>query len=85
MPDIDDIPPAALLPMSPTEGAAFRSAAYRATRLYPGPIGELVSRELLAADEFGWALGCDSLMLRVRNTVMQQYREQLSDRPAPKA
>lgn len=34
------------------EKLRIRSAAFRATRLYPGPVGELLQRELLCWEEF---------------------------------
>ena len=39
------------------EKLRMRSAAFRATRLYPGPVGELVQRELLSWENFGYRLG----------------------------
>lgn len=39
------------------ERAKIRNAAYRATQVYPGPVGQLVSRELLIWEEMGWRLG----------------------------
>jgi hypothetical protein len=44
-------------PMDHHEKMRVRAAAFRATRLYPGPVGELVSRELLTWEEFGYRLG----------------------------
>lgn len=35
----------------------MRAAAFRATRLYPGPVGEVLSRELLTFEDFGYRLG----------------------------
>lgn len=45
---------------APQRSAAVRRfylAAYRALRTYPGPAGELIHRELLAAAEFGHRIG----------------------------
>lgn len=67
-----DVPPGY---MSVAEKATFRTAAYLATRLYPGPIGQLISGELLAVDEFGWLRNANSLPFRVRDQVMQQWRD----------
>lgn len=36
------------------EKSAIRTAAFHAKRRYPGPVGELVARELLAVEEFGF-------------------------------
>ncbi len=38
------------------ERMRISAAAFRATRLYPGPVGELVSRELATWTEFGFRL-----------------------------
>lgn len=43
----------------------MRADADRATQLYPGPVGELVARELLSWAEFGYVLGPDALLRRV--------------------
>ena len=45
------------VPMDHHEKARLRAAAFRVTRLYPGPVGELLSRELLTWEEFGYRLG----------------------------
>lgn len=65
-------PPPMLLP----EKLAFRTAAVRATKLYPGPLGELAARELLAVEEFGWRLanGDDSsLIARLRDQIDRDW------------
>jgi len=49
--------------------ARVRAAALRAHNVIPGPIGELVQRELLAMDEFGWIPGARSLMARLLEAV----------------
>lgn len=53
------------------EKMRLRAAAFRATRLYPGPVGELLSRELLTWEEFGMRLGGGSLILAVVDTVLK--------------
>lgn len=45
------------VPINHREKTRLRAAAFRATRLYPGPIGELLSRELLSWEEFGYRFG----------------------------
>jgi hypothetical protein len=47
------------------EKMRLRAAALRAARLYPGPVGELVSRELITWDEFGYRLGGGQLVTRL--------------------
>lgn len=52
------------------ERMRLRAAAFRATRLYPGPVGELLSHELLAWEEFGYRLGGSQLMMRLVDHVL---------------
>lgn len=44
------------------EQTAMRSAALRARRMYPGGIGELLYRELLAYADFGHRFARDALL-----------------------
>jgi hypothetical protein len=71
-PRIVNRPPPAL---EHTQKMNIRAAAFRATRLYPGPVGQLISRELLAAEEFGY-LGDSSGLTR-------QLVEHVMDAPMP--
>jgi hypothetical protein len=48
------------VPMDHHEKMRIRAAAFRVTRLYPGPAGEMLSRELLTWEEFGYRLGANS-------------------------
>ena len=59
-----------LVPMDFHEKMRLRAAAHRATRLYPGPVGELVSRELLTWEEFGYRLGGGQLIMRLVDHVL---------------
>jgi hypothetical protein len=43
----------------------LRTAAFRATRVYPGPVGELLCRELLDWEEFGYRFGGGALITRL--------------------
>ena len=52
------------------ERMRLRAAALRATRVYPGPIGELLSRELLLWEEFGYRLGTAGLIHGVVDAIM---------------
>lgn len=49
--------------MDSHEKMQLRAAAFRATQLHPGPVGELLSHELLAWEEFGYVLGHGSRSL----------------------
>ncbi|MBC3189667.1 hypothetical protein H7X46_01125 [Pseudonocardia sp. C8] len=53
------------------EKMRMRAAAFRATRLYPGPVGELVSRELLTWEEFGYRLGGNRLVMELVDHVLK--------------
>jgi len=52
------------------EKMRLRAAAFRVTRLYPGPAGELLSRELLTWEEFGYRLGGGQLIMRLVDHVL---------------
>ncbi len=47
----------------------IRTAAYRALKVYPGPIGDLISRELLAHEELGY-MAPNGLSARLINAVL---------------
>jgi hypothetical protein len=47
------------------EYVRIREAALHARRAYPGPLGELVQRELTAYAEFGHRFAADALMPRL--------------------
>jgi hypothetical protein len=49
-----------------------RVAALRATRLYPGPVGELLCRELLDWEEFGYRFGGAGLVTRLVDHLSAQ-------------
>jgi hypothetical protein len=53
------------VPMDHHEKMRLRAAAFRVTRLYPGPVGEVLSRELLTWEEFGYRLGGAALVMRL--------------------
>lgn len=63
-----------LVPMDHHEKTRLRTAVAGVTRLYPGQVGELVSRELLSWEdweEFGLRLGGSRLVLRLVEDVLQ--------------
>lgn len=59
-----------LNPLDHHERMRLRAAAFRATRVYPGPVGELLSRELLSWEEFGYRLGSSGLVMGIVDAVM---------------
>lgn len=52
------------------ERSRYRAAAGHARRIYPGPIGELVYRELTAYAEFGYRFGDNGLIPRLVAAVL---------------
>lgn len=52
------------------ESARYRAAARHARQLYPGPVGELVFRELSAYADFGFRFAGDGLIPRLVATVL---------------
>ena len=74
---VEDLAPpvAAAVPrMAHAEKARYRTAACRARTLYPGPVGELVARELLTIEEFGWTLGAGSLGIKLVAAIEEAHR-----------
>jgi len=76
-PRVDPIPVqpvgAAQVPPEPfigNEPARYRAAAFRATRLHPGPVGDLLARELRAVADFGYRVAPDSLVARAAATLL---------------
>jgi hypothetical protein len=59
------------VPLNHREKMRLRAAAFRATRVYPGPVGELLSRELLSWEEFGYRLGGSQLIMRLVDHLLQ--------------
>jgi hypothetical protein len=52
------------------ERAAARAAALHARRVYPGPVGELLHRELLAYADFGYRFATDRLVPQLAAEVL---------------
>ena len=55
------------------ERSRFRAAAEHARRALPGPLGELASRELQAAADFGHRLGQDTLIAKLASDVLARH------------
>lgn len=56
--------------LPPHERAHLEAAAEHATRVYPGPVGELLARELRAHAEFGYRFGRGGLISRVARRLL---------------
>ena len=52
------------------EKSRYRAAAFRAARLYPGPVGELIAREIIAWEEFGYVLHKGGLIEQVVDLML---------------
>lgn len=57
-------------PMDHHERMRMRAAAWRATRLYPGPVGMVLQRELLCWEEFGYRFGSHGVIGALVEHVM---------------
>jgi hypothetical protein len=62
--------------MDHNERKRIRLAAFRVTRLYPGAVGELVSRELMSWEEFGYRLSSGSMIMRIVDEVLSAQEQQ---------
>ena len=56
--------------MDPRCQTRLRAAAFRARHVYPGPVGELIARELLSWDEFGHRLGGNRMIMTLVEHVL---------------
>ncbi|MFR9806974.1 hypothetical protein ACL02T_32465 [Pseudonocardia sp. RS010] len=54
----------------PHDRVRFRTAAHHARRLYPGCVGELLHRELLAYAEFGHLFDREALVPRLATEIL---------------
>jgi hypothetical protein len=55
--------------MEPHEKARYRAAAVLGRRIYSGPLGELVHRELTAYADFGYRFKDDGLIPRLAAAI----------------
>jgi hypothetical protein len=54
------------------EQSRLRAAAHHARRAFPGPVGDLLHRELLAHAEFGYRMWADALIPRLAADVLSR-------------
>jgi hypothetical protein len=64
--------PVAGRPPDPGTESAITRAALRACTIYPGPVGRLVCRELIAWADFGHRLGGDSLVAQLVREILAE-------------
>jgi hypothetical protein len=75
-----DIPTAAPVVMDPHERSRVRRAAWLGTKLYPGPVGELIGRELMGWEELGYRLGEWGSAWRLIEFLEAEERRRVEDR-----
>lgn len=68
--DARPIPSAPLDKLDQAERMRLRAAAFRATQVYRGPVGELVQRELQDWEQFGYRFGRKSFVFGLVEQVM---------------
>lgn len=73
------------VPMDHHEKTRLRHAAFYATRVYPGPVGELVARELLTWEEFGYRLGGRQLVNRLVDHILKAPIPGYTDAGTPRS
>ena len=54
------------------EKTRLRAAAHHARRALPGPVGDLIHRELLAYAEFGYRMWGDALIPRLAADILSR-------------
>jgi hypothetical protein len=54
----------------------LRAAAFWAKRIYPDPVGELLSRELRSWEEFGYQLGRQGMIIGIVDAVLKARDQQ---------
>lgn len=60
----------------------IREAAARAAQVYPGPVGELLSRELLSWEQFGYRLGSRTAIMQIVEQILGASAAQRDDAAA---
>jgi hypothetical protein len=61
--------------MEPHEKARYRAAAVLGRRIYSGPLGELVHRELTAYADFGYRFSGDGLIPRLAAAITDEVNQ----------
>lgn len=59
-------------PMDHHEKMRLRNASFRATHKYPGPVGKLLAKEIMAWEEFGYRLGGHKLIMEIVNEILKE-------------
>jgi hypothetical protein len=62
--------PGRTVPLQVHERSRIRAAARHARRVYPGEVGELIHRELIAYAEFGIRFSVDALVPRLATLIL---------------
>jgi hypothetical protein len=79
---INPAPSVKLESMNPADRQRFRNAAFRAIRVYPGPVGALISDELLSWTEFGYRFGSTNRTMALVEHIEKLDLPTLAAQPA---
>jgi hypothetical protein len=71
VPGIAVLPTCAPERMDHHDRSRFRAGAFKATKVYPGPVGELICSELMAWDEWGFRLGAKRKVMMLLEHIEQ--------------
>jgi len=66
--------------LHPEENKRAHRAAFYATRLYPGPVGEMASKEIGAYAEFGYRLGDGALVRKAVDWLHEEWARREAER-----
>lgn len=67
--------------IEPHEKLRLLTAAYHAKKKYPGPVGELIAREIESWADFGYRFDNSALVPRVVKEVMNVQPAAISENP----
>ncbi|HVL85514.1 MAG TPA: hypothetical protein VM367_14690 [Pseudonocardia sp.] len=70
-------------PVEMLDRGVYRAAAGRALRVLPGPLGQLVARELIAYADFGYRFRVDALVPRLAAHVLALPLDRTGDERGP--
>ena len=59
-------------PLEQATRARLRRAAFRACHVYPGPVGEILRRELMVWEQFGYRFGDASLIYDLIDVLLDE-------------
>ena len=81
IPAPDDVDTGPLGRSETMDRALIREAAVRANQIYPGPVGELLSRELLSWEQFGYRLGSRTSIMQIVEQILSTCEAAIDQPP----